>query len=149
MVYSNESVETIQTNKRLLNLSNTRGCWNKKCYSNESVETIQTNKRLLNLSNTRGCYQKRGLYKVYLQNIAKSWWKITIWTLVRLLKTSLIWVATLHVTLKAPPIICSRWQSQIFYFFKNNKWGMIFHENRLLADDSHEISFLTSFEKLG
>ena len=26
---------------------------------------------------------------------------------------------------------------------------MISHENRLLADDSHEISFLISFEKLG
>ena len=26
---------------------------------------------------------------------------------------------------------------------------MIFHENRLLADDSHEISFLISFKKLG
>ena len=28
------------------------------------------------------------------------------------------------------------------HFFKNNKKGMIFHENRLLADDSHEISLL-------
>ena len=27
-------------------------------------------------------------------------------------------------------------------FFKNNQYGMIFHENRLLADDSHEISYL-------
>ena len=26
---------------------------------------------------------------------------------------------------------------------------MIFHENRLLADDSHEISYLISFGKLG
>ena len=26
---------------------------------------------------------------------------------------------------------------------------MIFHENRLLAEDSHEISFLISFRKLG
>ena len=26
---------------------------------------------------------------------------------------------------------------------------MIFHENRLLADDSHEISFLISFRNLG
>ena len=26
---------------------------------------------------------------------------------------------------------------------------MIFHENRLLADDSHEISFLVTFENLG
>ena len=27
-------------------------------------------------------------------------------------------------------------------FFKNNLSGMIFHENRLFADDSHEISYL-------
>ena len=26
---------------------------------------------------------------------------------------------------------------------------MVFHENRLLADDSHEISYLISFQKLG
>ena len=26
---------------------------------------------------------------------------------------------------------------------------MIFHDNRLLADDSHEISYLTFFQKLG
>ena len=26
---------------------------------------------------------------------------------------------------------------------------MIFHENRLLADDSHELSFLMSLKKLG
>ena len=26
---------------------------------------------------------------------------------------------------------------------------MIFHENRLLADDSHEISYLVFFQKLG
>ena len=31
-------------------------------------------------------------------------------------------------------------------FFKNNKSGMIFHENRLLADDSHEISYPFFFE---
>ena len=31
-------------------------------------------------------------------------------------------------------------------FFKNNKYGMIFHKNRLLADDSHEISYLIYFE---
>ena len=30
-----------------------------------------------------------------------------------------------------------------FYcFFKDNIYGMIFHENRLLADDSHGISYL-------
>ena len=32
--------------------------------------------------------------------------------------------------------------SKFCYFFKNNKKGMIFHENRLLADDSHLISYL-------
>ena len=36
------------------------------------------------------------------------------------------------LTLKAPPIICSRWQFKFCRFFKNNKWGMIFHENCLL-----------------
>ena len=34
-------------------------------------------------------------------------------------------------------------------FFKNNTYGMIFHENRLLADDSHEISYLIFFQKFG
>ena len=34
-------------------------------------------------------------------------------------------------------------------FFRNNKYGMIFHENRLSADDSHEISYLIFFRKLG
>ena len=34
-------------------------------------------------------------------------------------------------------------------FSKNkNKYGMIFHENRLLADDSHEISCLIFFSKI-
>ena len=33
-------------------------------------------------------------------------------------------------------------------FFKNNKQGMVFHENRLLADDSHEISYLIFFSKI-
>ena len=46
---------------------------------------------------------------------------------------------------KPPPIICIRRQLNICHFFKNNKQGMIFHENRLLADDSHVISHL-SFE---
>ena len=46
------------------------------------------------------------------------------------------------LTHKAPPIICSRRQFEILLlFFKNNKSGMIFHENRLLADDSHEIPY--------
>ena len=34
-------------------------------------------------------------------------------------------------------------------FFKINKYGMVFHMNRLLADDSHEISYLIFFQKLG
>ena len=42
--------------------------------------------------------------------------------------------------LKAQPMICSR--RQFCCFFKINKKDMIFHENRLLADDSHEISYL-------
>ena len=47
---------------------------------------------------------------------------------------------------KAPPIICSRQQFEILPLFKCNKLGMIFHENRLLADDSHEISYLNLVE---
>ena len=46
------------------------------------------------------------------------------------------------LTNKAPPIICSIQQCQILLLFENNKYVMIFHENRLLADDSHEISYL-------
>ena len=35
------------------------------------------------------------------------------------------------------------------FFFKNNKQGIIFHDNCLLvADDSHEISYLIFFQKL-
>ena len=52
------------------------------------------------------------------------------------------------LTLKAPPIICSRRQLKFCSFFKNNKQGMIFHENRLLANDSHVISYLI-YRKLG
>ena len=48
------------------------------------------------------------------------------------------------VSTKAPPIICSRQQFQILLIFKNNKYGMIFHENRLL--DSHETSYLIFLE---
>ena len=33
-------------------------------------------------------------------------------------------------------------------FFKNNEKGMIFHENRLLADDSYKISYLIFLENL-
>ena len=51
------------------------------------------------------------------------------------------------LTLKAPPIICSRRQFKILLLFQNNKLGMMFHENRLLADDSHEISFIISFKR--
>ena len=43
-------------------------------------------------------------------------------------------------------------QSKILPLFKNNKYGMIFHENRLLADDSHAISclfFFKNYERLG
>ena len=40
-----------------------------------------------------------------------------------------------HLTLDASPIICSRRQFQILlcFFFKNNKYGMLFYENRLLS----------------
>ena len=31
-------------------------------------------------------------------------------------------------------------------FFKNNQKGMLFHENRLLTDDSHEVSYLIFVE---
>ena len=41
---------------------------------------------------------------------------------------------------KGLKVICSR-QFQIL-----NKYGMIFHENRLLADDSHKISYLSSVQ---
>ena len=53
------------------------------------------------------------------------------------------------LTLKAPPIICRRQHFQILPLFQNFQNGMIFHENRLLADDSHEISYLIYFQKLG
>ena len=52
----------------------------------------------------------------------------------------------LPLTLKAPPIICSRRQVKILPLFqKTNKYG-IFHENRLLADDSPVISYLIFVE---
>ena len=51
------------------------------------------------------------------------------------------------LTHKAPLIMCSLQQFQKA-FFKNNKYGMIFHENCLLADNSHEISYLIFFSKL-
>ena len=50
------------------------------------------------------------------------------------------------LSLKAPPIFAADDIFKFCRFIKNNKSGMIFHENRLLADDSHEISFLISFE---
>ena len=34
-------------------------------------------------------------------------------------------------------------------FFKNNKKGMIFHENCLLADNPHQIPYLIFYRKLG
>ena len=46
------------------------------------------------------------------------------------------------LTLKAPHIITADDNLKFCRFFKNNKLGMIFHENRLLADDSHVISCL-------
>ena len=46
-----------------------------------------------------------------------------------------------NINPKKTPIICSRRQFQILPLFKKKYLsGMIFHENRLLTDDSHEIS---------
>ena len=55
------------------------------------------------------------------------------------------------LTLKATPIICSRRQlsNVAVFFLQNNKYGMMFHENRLLAHHFHEISYLNFFNKLG
>ena len=52
------------------------------------------------------------------------------------------------LTHKAPPIICSRRQFQILLLFQNNKEGIVFHENHLLGDDSHELSYLIFFRKI-
>ena len=49
------------------------------------------------------------------------------------------------LTRKASPIIFSRQQVKFRRLFENNKYVMIFHENRLLADDSYEISYLIFF----
>ena len=58
-------------------------------------------------------------------------------------------VCSLSLTHKAPSSICSRRQFQILPIFqKNYKKGKIFHENCLLADNSHEISYLI-LRKLG
>ena len=48
-----------------------------------------------------------------------------------------------YLTHKAPP----RNNFKFCRFFKNNLSGMIYHVNRLLADNSHEISYLF-FRKL-
>ena len=53
------------------------------------------------------------------------------------------------LSLKAPPIICRRRKFHILPLFQNNQYGMIFHKNRLLADDSHEISYLIFVENWG
>ena len=53
------------------------------------------------------------------------------------------------LTHKAPPIINSRRQFQSLPLFQNNKNLMIFHENCLLADDSHEISYFIFVKKIG
>ena len=54
-------------------------------------------------------------------------------------------ISFLSLTHKVPPIICDNFKFCLF--FKNNK-GMIFHKNCLLADNSHEISYLIFFRKL-
>ena len=55
---------------------------------------------------------------------------------------------TMNIHFKSALIFCSRRQFKILPFFKNTELGMIFHENRLLADDSNEISYLI-FSKIG
>ena len=57
-----------------------------------------------------------------------------------------IWDKLGILTLKAPPIICSRRRLQMLPLFFFKKKGMIFHENRLLADNSHVISHLNFVE---
>ena len=54
----------------------------------------------------------------------------------------------LYLIHKVPPIIGSRRPFQLLLLFQKYKKGMIFHENRLPADDSHEISHLI-FLKIG
>ena len=47
------------------------------------------------------------------------------------------------LTLKAPTIIAADDNFKFCWFFKKKKkYGMLLHEDRLLADDSHEISYL-------
>ena len=50
------------------------------------------------------------------------------------------------LTHKAPPIFAADNNFKFCHFFKNNPYGMIFHEN--LADDFHEISYLIFFLKI-
>ena len=60
-----------------------------------------------------------------------------------------------YLTHKAPPITCSRQQFQILLLFKKRQIRHDIYENRLLTDDSHEISYkisyleLSFFRKLG
>ena len=56
-----------------------------------------------------------------------------------------------HMTLthKAPPTFCSRGQFQILPLFQKKQISMIFHENLLLTDDSHEIYHPLFFSKIG
>ena len=51
------------------------------------------------------------------------------------------------LTNNTPLIICGRRHFQTLPFFKNIKYGMIFHENGLLTGNSHEKSFII-FRKL-
>ena len=52
----------------------------------------------------------------------------------------------LYLIYYAPPIICSRRPFQLLLLFQKYKKGMIFHENSLPADDSHEISHFIFFK---
>ena len=53
------------------------------------------------------------------------------------------------LTLKAPPINCSRRQFQILPPFQKLEIRHDIYKNRLLADDSHEIPYLIVFPKFG
>ena len=54
-----------------------------------------------------------------------------------------------HLTHKVPPIICSRRQIQKFSDISNFSVFSKITEIKMLADDSHEISYLIFFRKLG
>ena len=60
--------------------------------------------------------------------------------------TSIIAKISMSLTLKAPLNFAADDNSNCVAFSKETNKGMIFHENRLLADDSHVISYLIFVE---